>query len=201
MDQSSNAPSFHNLDPNAEAFLARLIKKKVRQMIDRADFRPGDEPDIEQQLRLKVTQHLSAYRGDQGHLLAFLTAIVERKVASILRDGNAEKRHPRRVVSLNIQVAVRDEGPVELGATVTQQEAGNRLGVKFLDHETAFNLKHDVDATIQKLTPDERKICEALKHGSITQVSLELGIPRTTIYDMIARWREQFQDEGLREYL
>ena len=201
MDNSSAFPFSTNFAPQAEQFLARLIRKKAGQLIGQAGFRPGDEKDIEHDINLKVARHLSAYRGDQGHLLAFLTAIVERKVASMLRDGRAQKRDARGTVSLSVQVELADEGTVELAATVTRRELDARIGRKSRDDEATSNLKQDVDAITRTLTPDERKVCEGLKYGSITQVSHELGIPRSTIYDMIGCWRAAFQSEGLQEYL
>jgi RNA polymerase sigma-70 factor (ECF subfamily) len=201
MDDSSNAPAKPSFESDAEQFLSRLIRRKARQIIGQAGFRPGDEADIEQQLRLKVAKHLSAYNDNRGHLYPFLTAVVERNVATILRDHTAEKRDPRRVVSLSVRVDVNGEGQIELGAAISEHQADVRLGRTSRSHDAEFSLQQDVDATIAKLPADEQIVCESLKYGSITDVAREMGIPRSTVYDMIARWRQAFQDEDLQEYL
>src|SRR6476619_4501431 len=100
MDDSSHVTAQRSLGPHEEEFLGRLIQKKARQIICRPGFRPGDRATVEQQLRLKVEQHLSAYRGDRGHLFPFVTAIVERRAASLDRDQSAKKRGAGRTISL-----------------------------------------------------------------------------------------------------
>ncbi len=199
--ESSHAPSNPNLDPRSEEFLGRLIRKKARQIICRSGFRPSERPDIEQELRLKVEKHLSAYRGDRGHLFAFLTAVVERQSATIVRNQTAQKRDCRRNVSLSVLVEIKDEGPVELAATITQYEADARLALKTRSAQESVDLQHDVAAVMAHLTPDERRVAEALKHKTVTEAERELGVPGSTIYDMLARWREPFEEAGLREYL
>jgi hypothetical protein len=199
--ESPHVPSNPNLDPRSEEFLGRLIRKKARQIICRTGFRPSERPDIEQELRLKVEKHLSAYRGDRGHLFAFLTTVVERHAASIIRDQSAGKRDGRRNVSLSVLVEIKDEGPTELAATITQHEADARLALKTRSAQESIDLEHDVAAMMAQLTPDERRVAEALKYQSNTEAERELGVPGSTIYDMIASWRDQFEDAGLREYL
>jgi DNA-directed RNA polymerase specialized sigma24 family protein len=197
-------PSFSespSLEPKAEEFLSRLIRKKSRQIICQAGFRPCDQSDIEQELRLKVEQHLSAFRGDRGHLYAFLTAVVERRAANLVRDGGVKKRDSRGMVSLSVRVDVNGDGPVELAAVIGQREADARLKVKTRPAQDANDLKFDVEDTMAQLTPDERRVGEGLKHGTVAGVSRELGIPRSTIYDMLARWRDTFEQAGLRKYL
>lgn len=201
MTASSNNPSHQNLGPDAEQFLGRLIRKKARQIICQAGFGSADRPDIEQDLRLKVEKHLSAYRGERGHLYAFLTAVVERQAATIVRDQSAQKRDGRRNVSLSILVETRNEGMTELAATITAHEADARLAVKTRSPQESIDLKQDVAAVIARLKPDERRLAESLKYQTITEAERELGVPGSTIYDMLARWREPFEDAGLREYL
>lgn len=199
--ESSHVPSNPNLDPRSEEFLGRLIRKKARQIIGRSGFCPSDKPDIEQELRLKVEKHLSAYRGDRGHLFAFLTAVVERHAATIVRDQTAQKRDGRRNVSLSVLVEIQAEGPVELVATITQREADARLAIKTRSSQESIDLEHDVAAVMAQLTPDDRRVAEALKYQTVLEAERELGVPGSTIYDMLTRWREQFEDAGLREYL
>lgn len=201
MDDSSRVSAPRSLGPHEEEFLGRLIQKKARQIICRPGFGPCDRADIEQLLRLKVEQHLSAYRGERGHLFPFLTAIVERRAASIDRDQSAKKRSSRRTISLSVQLKVKDEGPVELAAVVSEAEGNTRLDIKKRSLEEASDLKHDIGEVLKQVTPDDRRVCEGLMHGSVSEVSKQLGIPRATIYEMLSRWRQPFEEAGLREYL
>ena len=199
--RSTNATTSSDLEPNADQFLSRLIRKKSRQIVGQAGSASVDEVDIEQELRLKVVKHLSAYNGEKGHLYPFLTAVVERQAANVVRHQKAGKRRSHGTVYLSVEVKVEGEGRTELGATISDREANARLcRTSRSDHE-ASDLKHDVEAVIAKLTPDERVVCKRLKYDSITQIAHDLDIPRSTIYDMLARWRQTFEDHNLHGYL
>ena len=201
MDASSSPASFADVDPESHQFLSRLIRRKARQIARRAEFAPGDTDDIEQQLSFKVARQLGAYDRSKSDLHQFFVTVVERHAVNLIRDQNAQKRNPRQVVSLSLVVDVKGEGPTELSATISQRDADARLARSTRHHESASDLRQDVNAAIDKLPPDARGICEQLKCNSITGVARELAIPRSTLYDMMARWRRTFEEEDLQEYL
>ena len=201
MDDMSHPPHTPILDPSTESFLARLIRRKAHQLVGRAGFRTADKEDIEQELQLKVVKHLAAYNGERGHLHPFLTTIIERQAATLVRNQAAAKRDPRRVVSLNVEVQVDGEGYSELSTTIGQRESDARLCRRSRHQISGSDLKQDVDVVIAKLSPVEQRLCDCLKRGSITETARELGIPRSTVYDTIARLRKPFEAADLQEYL
>lgn len=201
MENASNVPYSSELGSQEELFLRRLIRKKARQIVSRGDALAADGTDLEQDLRLKVQKHLAAYSEDRGHLFAFLTAVVERQTANLVRRATAEKRVGRPTVSLSIQVEIEGGETAELADVISNREADARLQIQSRSVQEQVELALDVAAAVRQLTPDERRVAEALKRGTITDVARDLGIPRSTIYEMLARWREPFEDAGLREYL
>lgn len=64
-------------------------------------------------------------------------------------------------------------------------------------------LKIELSKAYQKLTPQQQKLCKLLSEDglSISEASRQLGKHRMIIYREIARIRELFEKEGLRDYL
>lgn len=58
-----------------------------------------------------------------------------------------------------------------------------------------------METVLADLSPQDREIRQRLMSGTITEVSEETGIPRGTLYDMLARLRERFEAAGLCDYL
>jgi RNA polymerase sigma-70 factor (ECF subfamily) len=64
-------------------------------------------------------------------------------------------------------------------------------------------LKIELSIAYQKLTPQQQKLCRLLGEDglSISEASRQLGKHRMIIYREIARIRELFEKEGLKDYL
>jgi RNA polymerase sigma-70 factor (ECF subfamily) len=196
------SPSSEGDEPIIDQFTARLIRRKARQLVGRAGFSRSDREDIEQELRLKLVKHFSSYDSGQGHRHAFVTAVVERHAANLLRDKQAEKRDHRRVRSLNVVIADdEDEGPVELGDTISRRELDARLGRSTGDQHHLAELVLDTAEVIAGLTPELRKLAERLKTDSVSRVARDLRVPRTTLNGRIRELRQRFERAGLRDYL
>ena len=61
----------------------------------------------------------------------------------------------------------------------------------------------DVIRSIQRLTPAQQALCRLLGEQGLTvkAAAEHLGIPRGTLYEEIKRIRQQFDRDGLRDYL
>ena len=127
-----------------DAFAARLIRRKARQLVGRAGFTRSDRDDIEQELALKLLKQLSAFDPGEAHWHVFVTTVVERYAASLLRDKRAEKRDHRRATSLHVLIETGDNGPVELAETVGRREQDARLGRDPRSDEERAQLAGDV---------------------------------------------------------
>ena len=146
------SPSSEGDEPIIDQFTARLIRRKAHQLVGRAGFTRSDREDIEQELRLKILKHFSSYDPQQGHRHAFVTAVVERHAANLLRNKQAEKRDHRRVRSLNVAIAdEEDEARPRLpGAGGVPQEGPDRARVRVPAPE--------VDPVVGGITPIENEI-------------------------------------------
>jgi RNA polymerase sigma-70 factor (ECF subfamily) len=184
-----------------DAFAANLIRCKARQLVGKAGFTRSDQEDIEQELTLRLLRRASAFDPGQAHWNVFVTTVVERCAASLLRDRRAEKRDHRRTTSLHQPLEIDDEGQVEVAAVIGQDGHDRRLGrVSRADREHK-ELEIDLSAVLGRLPQDQRDLAERLKLASVSQVARDLNLPRTTLLRRMERLRRRFEKALLRDYL
>ena len=100
-------------------FAAHLIRQKAKQLIRRPEFAKSDQPDLEQELSLRVIEAFPKFDPEVAHWNAFVTTIVERNVASILEFETAEKRCSEEgIESLNTLVTDSDGNLVQRAQTI-----------------------------------------------------------------------------------
>ncbi len=174
--------------PAVDRFTARLIRRKARQLIGRAGFTTSDREDIEQELRLKLIKQLSAFDPKKANRRAFVVTVVERHIANLLRDKQAEKRDHRRVRSLHVLIA-GDDGPEPLGDTIGDREHDARRGATSRDALELSQLTLDVADVIASMPPKLRELAEALKVDSVSEIARRRGVARSTLNESVRRIR------------
>lgn len=184
-----------------DQFTRGIIRRKVKQLIGRAGFTRHDCEALEQELILRVLQSLPSFDPAQAHRNVFITTVVERFVANILRDKQAPKRDHRRISSLNVMITIADEGPTELAQTIGERELDARLGRKRLGDDELAQLAIDMADVIATLPENWRTLLELRKSRSMPQVAKEMGVPRTTLIEWMRHIRLRFERAGLRDYL
>jgi RNA polymerase sigma factor (sigma-70 family) len=172
-----------------QGFARSIIRRKAR-LIARCDgFTARDLRDIEQELFLRLLQGLAQFDPEQGHINVFITTVVERSVAMLLRERWAKKRDTTGIRSLDTPAA--DGG----GATdLPDLRDGGR------DAER-FDLAHDLAEVLAGLPAELRDLAERLKVQTVSQAARDLNVPRTTLLRQVERLRRCFEDAGLRIYL
>jgi RNA polymerase sigma-70 factor (ECF subfamily) len=188
-------------EPALDDFASRLIRKKARQLVGRAGFTRSDQDDLEQELALKLLKHRAAFDPAQSHWYAFVTTVVERHAATLLRNKQVEKRDHTRATSLHIIVEDPVNGPSALADTIGQRELDARRGRSSRSDLELAELVQDVAAVLASLPPEWREACERLKRGSVARAARDLGLPRTTLSSLLRRLRERFEAAGLGDYL
>ena len=178
-----------------------IIKRKAKQLVGRAGFKQQDIGDLEQELMLQLIQGLQTYDSEIAHQKSFVTAIVERAVATILRDAKAGKRDHGDLQSLEVLVAVTGESPTRLGATMGDREYNRRRGRHPRTAEELQSLASDLADVIGSLLEDEQQLAEKLKTETISGSARELGIPRTTLNDAVRRLETRFRQSHVEDHL
>ena len=184
-----------------DRFTHGIVRRKVKQLIGRAGFTQQDREDLEQELLLRVLQSLPSFDPKQAHRNKFVTAVVERHVATILRNKRAEKRNDQLVASINVTVEVEGLGAVELAQTVSEDELAARLGRKRRSAEDLANLALDIATVIAAMPKDWQELAERRKTQSMQEIADDLGVPRTTLNETMQLITARFKRAGLREYL
>jgi RNA polymerase sigma-70 factor (ECF subfamily) len=184
-----------------DRFSLGIIRRKVKQLITRAGFTRQDREDLEQELFARVLQSLPSFDPGQAHRNKFITAVVERFVANILRDKQAGKRDYRRACSLNITIYVANEGPVELAETISRRELDARLGRNPRSDEELAQLACDIADVLATLPNDLQDLAERLKSETVSEIARDTGVPRTTLNESVRRLRRRFERAGLKDYL
>jgi RNA polymerase sigma-70 factor (ECF subfamily) len=178
-----------------------LVRRKARRLVGRAGLKVQDRDDLEQELHLRVQQHLTAFDPARGDLRAFLWTLIEHAGANLLRDRRAAKRDPRRTASLQQPVQVGDEGPTDLAQTVGQDAYDARRQRAPRSPEELAQLDNDLADVLARLPPELRQLADELKVSSVAEAARVLGVARTTVYGRMRRLRQLFEDQGLRHYL
>jgi len=190
-----------NFNPNDDRFTRGIIRRKVKQLIGRVGFTRQDREDLEQELKLRVLQSMAKFDPDHSHRNRFITAVVERYVRNILRDASAEKRDHTRVCSLNVDIEIADEGLAEFAQTIDAHQHDGRLGTDSRPDAELAALAMDLADLIADLPDEWQTLLDLRKTHSMTEISVLMGRPRTTLCGWMHRIADRFEQAGLHEYL
>jgi len=169
-----------------DRFCWGIIRRKARQMIGRAGIKEQDRDDLVQELMLRLLRSLRLFDAAQADRKSFVTAVVERNAAKILRDRRAKKRDGGRVESLDALLENLDEEPTDLAVD---------------DHAAEqADLAIDVADLLTRLPARLRDLAERLRRQTLSQAAREMGVARSTLQRRVVRLRRHFEDAGLRNY-
>jgi RNA polymerase sigma-70 factor (ECF subfamily) len=182
-----------DLDPIAK----EIIRRKSRYLKRRGGYSVSDLPDLEQELSLHLLKRMQMYDPRKAEWETFVSAVLTTWGANCLRDRYAAKRDPRRLHSLptTTETGQNESGPAEV--MLSEQAHDARLGRHRRSAQGQVELQLDVQEALGRLPEDLRSIAECLKHNLPAEVARELGLPRTTLYELIARICRRFQRMGL----
>ncbi len=189
----------HDDDKPADADSAakEIIRRKAGCLMRRGGFSPSDLPDLEQELWMHLLKKMPTFDSGKAGWAAFVTAVVTAWGANLLRARFAARRHPRR---LHPPLPGTEGGQQEggsLGERLGEKAHDVRLGRHHPPEQERLELQLDVREALERLPDDLRHIAERLRQLSIAELARELGMPRTTLCELIARIRRRFQRMGL----
>jgi len=167
-----------------QGFARSIIRRKAR-LVARCDgFTAEDLRDIEQELLARLLQSLAQFDPEQAHINVFITTVVERSMAMLIREWWAKKRDSTGIRSIDAAA----EG--EPSADVPDRDSGRRV--------EQFDLAHDLTPVLAGLPPELRDLAERLQVQTVSQAARDLNVPRTTLMRQVERLRRCFEDAGLR---
>ena len=170
-------------------YAAKLIRYKARQLVGKAGITADDCQDVEQDLTLHLLQQRHKFDPMRSGFHTYVSRIVDRKIASILRWRSAAKRDWRvNGLSLNAPVESADREELELGDTIRTEDPPRDLPI-------------DLQRAIDNLPPNLRTLCERLGEESVSEVAVRMAVSRATVHARIGVIRRAFRKKGLHDYL
>jgi len=170
----------HTIFDSALPAARKIARLKASAVVGQHGLTAEDREDVEAQLLLALCSRLRKFDAERSSLRTFTCRVMDRAVASMLRYRLAQRR---------LQLS-RPE-PVDEGR-VTDQAPGTSLSTV---ERLEFWL--DVAKVMRTLPVPLRKTVLALRCGSPTEASQNLGTARSVVYERIAQIRQAFLAAGV----
>ena len=125
----------------------------------------------------------------------YMAEVVRNMLSKLAEKATADKRKAiYESVSLDGSLSDDEDKPALIDKIAESKD---------IQPQTKSELKIELSRVFQKLTPQQQKLCTLLgEEGlSISEASKRLDKHRMIIYREIARIRELFEKEGLKDYL
>lgn len=170
-----------------DEFTKLVIRKKANQLVGRTGLRKRDRDDLEQELLLELVQSLPSFDPKKAHWNVFVTTVIERTAAQILRDRRAQKRDFTRTCSLE-EIIEQEENSEQ---HVADQER------QWRQQQEQTDLAIDLNEALAKLPDELRAVADLLKYScSIAQIARELGLGTSTVKRRIQELRVRLEEYG-----
>ncbi len=183
-------------------FVRSVINRHVGKLIAKSDFTQQDRSDLVQEVFVRATKSLRLYDPSVGHLYPYVCTVVQRHLANVVRDRSVVKRKTTGRVSLSKTVRGDDGGQVEMSQALHDQDQDRRLGrERRLGEQELNDLRMDLAAFMSKLPDKFQDLLRRRQTQSITEISRDIGIPRTTLNDWMLQIRKLFEEAGFERYL
>ncbi len=192
----------HSINLADDNFVRSVINRQVRKLIAKTDFTYQDRSDLVQEVYVRATKSLQLYDPSVGHLYPYVCTVVQRHLANVIRDRSVVKRVASGRVSLSTTVRGGDGTQVELSQTLHDKDQDRRLGrERRLCEEELNDLRMDLATFMTKLPEKFQDVLRRRQNHSMTEISRDLGIPRTTLNDWMLQIRNLFEEAGFERYL
>jgi RNA polymerase sigma factor (sigma-70 family) len=192
----------HSINLGDDNFVRSVIHRQVGKLIAKSDFVPQDRNDLIQEVYVRATNSLRLYDPSVGHFYPYVCTVVQRHLVNVVRDRSVAKRANVGRVSLSKTVRGDDGCQVEMSQTLQDHDQDRRLGrARRLGEEELNDLRMDLATFMSKLPEKFQDVLRLRQNQSISEISRDLGIPRTTLNDWMVQIRKLFEEAGFERYL
>jgi RNA polymerase sigma factor (sigma-70 family) len=192
----------HSINLADDNFVRSVINRQVGKLIAKSDFTHQDRSDLVQEVYVRATKSLQLYDPAVGHLYPYVCTVVQRHLANVVRDRSVVKRATVGRVSLSKTIRGDDGGQIEMSQILHDKDQDRRLGrARRLAEEELNDLRMDFATFMTKLPEKFQDVLRRRQTHSMTEISRDLGIPRTTLNDWMLQIRKLFEEAGFERYL
>ncbi len=182
-------------------FAHKFIRFKVRQIIGCVGLPRSRREEFEQDLRMLLIRQFRMFDPQLGDWRSFVIAIIERRIASLVRHGKFLDRNGLTAfVSLSETATDEDGQQVELANQMSPDHQGKVSGTYKRPETERFAILHDLELALPSLSAKQRETCEALKRVSVNTLARRRGYSRCKLRYDIALIREQLDRKGISEF-
>jgi len=176
---------------------ASLIRRRVGRLVAALKLAPDAQPDLEQTLLVALLRRYPRFLPARSPWHAFAIGVLDHAVAEHLKHAGKQKRRPdRRITSLAIEVLNSAGQTTTLGETLTAEQGLRRRELDRRSDSEQFDLRHDVQLVLARLSARDRKLCAELMQDNVSQVARTRRLPRRTLRRRLQALRDQFTDAG-----
>ena len=182
-----------------DKYTAAIIRRKARQLVSRTEMSASDQEDIEQELAIHLWLKAPAYDPQRGPWLAFATTLVSHEATKLLQKHRAKKRSNGSVTSLNND-ATNGKSTGQLYPDSAQGGVDARTGHVRISGQALAELAIDIEVLTKSLSAEMQLMLKLRSIKPMTEVSREMGIPRSTLNARMKQIRSRFESAGLKKY-
>jgi RNA polymerase sigma factor (sigma-70 family) len=181
-----------------DKFTTHLIRVTAKGLVSEGRFPRSELEDVIQELQLALIEQSGNFDPEKATWTTFVKTVVRLAAITLRRRRYAGRRSiPSDTISLNAAVKDADGKTSELGFLLSEEDYHRSRGREFVGHTELVNRACDVQGVLDRLTDDQREICELLKEHPVSEVARLLGISRKKLQLRIDAMREQFREAGL----
>jgi RNA polymerase sigma factor (sigma-70 family) len=183
-----------------DVFTRAVIHKTVKRLLKLPLFDESEGPDLRQELMHRVLVSLASFDSSVGHPYPFIHAIVKRQAASIARGRRAHKRSARHVRLLSGTADDNESNGVRLQSVLNEDQDRRLARERRLSDQELVELRADLATLLSGLPPDKQRVIALVGTKSISEISGQLGVPRSTINSWLRDAETRCRELGMDEY-
>jgi RNA polymerase sigma-70 factor (ECF subfamily) len=166
-----------------------VVRIKSAQLVGKYGFTVCDQPDIEQELLVDLIVGLRRFDPARAKRETFITAIVQRSVARVIRHRRQPMRDYRRCLE-SLDRVVADDG-------VTVLEVVDRGA----DDRERIDLRIDLAHAWSTLPAQLGDLVRGIGEESVADIERRTGRTREVIRHAVRRVRKRLADQGMAIHL
>ncbi len=173
--------------------ITNLIKFKARHLLRRPEFHGVEMEEVQQELALHVAQRAHLFDPRRGHVVAFITVVVDTAAAIMCRSRGRLKRGAGVLPqSLEGSMLLNEGRKMPLMDLLLEDDLRRRYG-----GQASSDPRERVDLAdgLAHLSPVLRQIAQLLMNdGGETSIARDLGMSRRQVRKAIDELRGHFRD-------
>jgi len=180
--------------------ISNLIKFKARQLLRRPEFRGAELEKVQQELTLHVAQKAHLFDPQRGHVIAFITVVVDTAAALMCRSRGQLKRGPGLQVQSLEGSALLNEGEMSLLDRLVEDDLHRRRGGQGVPDQRRQDARIDLADALERLSPRLRQVAQLLMNdGGEASIARDLRMSRRQVRKAIDELRGHCRRSGLAE--